>query len=126
MVEDCEHEPTVPEESLHCERVDRDRWWTCDVGDLSVGDCLGEGKVLGEEGDEDIHGRPVRNVWKSSARGVTGSSTLTFLENDHISKELDVDTALFNLDQTSQDFSHGLASRLDIHRADSKHNRLDI
>jgi hypothetical protein len=50
----------------------------------------------------------------------------TFLQNDHVSKKLDIDTALFNLDQTSQDLSHGFGPRLDVHCTDSKHNRLDI
>lgn len=67
MIQNGENETTIPEDGLHGEVVDddgrrRDGW------EESVGDCLWEREVGGEEGDEDVGGRPVGHVWREERK----------------------------------------------------------
>lgn len=43
----------------------------------------------------------------------------TFLEDNNVAEDLDVDTAVLDLDEPGENLAHGLAARLDVHCADA-------
>ena len=90
---------------------------------MGVCERFGQGEIGGEEGDEHVDRGPVVDIcWSDRVLHHPSGYKHTFLENDHIAKDLDVDAAFFDIDQPGEDLAHGFAPSLDVHGTHAEHD----